>query len=81
MGARDQQYYFLLQEMKELKESVSKSYHDQLSQLNQSLESKDMELTELGRISAEQKHGIEDLNERLSSSMQSCTEANEIISR
>lgn len=66
-------------EMKELKESVSKSYHDQLSQLNQSLESKDKELTELGRISAEQKHGIEDLNERLSSSMQSCTEANEII--
>lgn len=66
-------------EMKELKESVAKSYHDQLSQLNQSLESKDKELTELSRISAEQKHGIEDLNERLSASMQSHTEANEII--
>ncbi|XP_057807426.1 uncharacterized protein LOC131022064 isoform X2 [Salvia miltiorrhiza] len=66
-------------EVKELKESVSKSFQDQLSQLNQFLESKDKELAELSRISAEQKHGIEDLNERLSASMQSCTEANEII--
>ncbi|KAH6779791.1 hypothetical protein C2S52_011028 [Perilla frutescens var. hirtella] len=66
-------------EMKELKESVSKSYHDQLCQLNQSLEFKDKELAELSRISADQKHGIEDLNERLSASMQSYTEANEII--
>ncbi|KAL1543442.1 myosin heavy chain, non-muscle-like isoform X4 [Salvia divinorum] len=66
-------------EMKELNESVSKSFQDQLSQLNQFLESKDKELAELSRISAEQKHGIEDLNERLSASMQSCTEANEII--
>ncbi|XP_047976283.1 uncharacterized protein LOC125218613 isoform X2 [Salvia hispanica] len=68
-------------EMKELNESVSKSFQDKLSQLNQFLESKDKELAELSRISAEQKHGIEDLNERLSASMQSCTEANEIIAR
>ncbi|KAG6432375.1 hypothetical protein SASPL_103951 [Salvia splendens] len=66
-------------EMKELNESVSKSFQDQLSQLNQFLETKDKELAELNRISGEQKHGIEDLNERLSASMQSCTEANEII--
>ncbi|XP_047949755.1 golgin subfamily B member 1-like isoform X2 [Salvia hispanica] len=66
-------------EMKELKESVSNSFLDQLSQMNQFLESKDKELAELNRMSAEQKHGIEDLNERLSASMQSCTEANEII--
>ncbi|KAG6435685.1 hypothetical protein SASPL_100560 [Salvia splendens] len=66
-------------EMKELNESVSKSFQDQFSQLNQFLESKDKELAELSRISAEQKHGIEDLNERLSASLQSCTEANEII--
>ncbi|KAL7121176.1 hypothetical protein ACP275_02G167000 [Erythranthe tilingii] len=66
-------------EMKELKESVSKSYHDQISQLNQSLEAKDKELTELNKMCAEQKHGIEDLTERLSASMQSCIEANEII--
>ncbi|KAL1548700.1 golgin subfamily B member 1-like isoform X2 [Salvia divinorum] len=66
-------------EMKELEESVSKSFQDQLSQVNQFLESKDKELAELNRMSAEQKHGIEDLNERLGASMQSCTEANEII--
>ena len=70
-----------MQEMKELKESVSNSFLDQLSQMNQFLESKDKELAELNRMSAEQKHGIEDLNERLSASMQSCTEANEIITR
>ncbi|KAL0425875.1 UNVERIFIED_CONTAM: hypothetical protein Sradi_1122300 [Sesamum radiatum] len=57
-----------------------KAYLDQLSELNQSLEAKDKELAELKRISAEQKHGIEDLNERLNASMQSCVEANEIIS-
>ncbi|KAL0428996.1 UNVERIFIED_CONTAM: hypothetical protein Sradi_0525600 [Sesamum radiatum] len=67
-------------ERRELKESVSKAYLDQLSELNQSLEAKDKELVELKRISAEQKHGIEDLNERLNASMQSCVEANEIIS-
>ncbi|KAL0379642.1 UNVERIFIED_CONTAM: hypothetical protein Sangu_0028500 [Sesamum angustifolium] len=67
-------------ERRELKESVSKAYLDQLSELNQSLEAKDKELAELKRISAEQKHGIEDLNERLNASMQSCVEANEIIS-
>lgn len=67
--------------MKELKDSVSKSYIDQLSQLNQSLVAKDKELEELSRVSTEQKHGIEDLNERLSASMQSCMEANEIINR
>ncbi|KAL6495431.1 hypothetical protein OROGR_029994 [Orobanche gracilis] len=66
-------------ELRELKESVAKSYQDQLSQLNQSLEAKEKELAELNKISAEQKHGIEELNERLGASTQSCLEANEII--
>ncbi|GER57487.1 SMAD/FHA domain-containing protein [Striga asiatica] len=66
-------------ELKELRESVAKSYEDQLSQLNHHLEAKDKELAELNKISAEQKHGIEDLNERLGASIQSCLEANEII--
>ncbi|KAL3829586.1 hypothetical protein ACJIZ3_018388 [Penstemon smallii] len=66
-------------EMRELEESVSKSYLDQLNELNQSLEAKDKNLAELNRVSAEQKHGIEDLDQRLSASMQSCVEANEII--
>ncbi|GER31258.1 armadillo repeat kinesin 2 [Striga asiatica] len=66
-------------ELRELKESVAKSYQNQLSQLNQSLEAKDKELAELNKTLAEQNHGIEDLNERLGASMQSCLEANQII--
>lgn len=44
----------------------------------------DLKLKELGDVNkafAEQKHALEDLNERLSSSMQSCAESNELISR
>ncbi|KAJ4727100.1 SMAD/FHA domain-containing protein, putative isoform 1 [Melia azedarach] len=66
-------------EMKEIKESVTKSYLDQLKTLHDMLDAKQKELAEVNRISAEQKHAIEDLNERLSASMQSCTEANEIM--
>ena len=39
------------------------------------------ELMEVNKTSAEQKHTIEDLNERLSAALQSCTEANEIMKR
>ncbi|GFY92436.1 SMAD/FHA domain-containing protein [Actinidia rufa] len=66
-------------EMKDLKELVSKSYLDQLKELQHSLENKRKELVEVQRLSAEQKHSMEGLNERLSASMQSCTEANEIL--
>ncbi|KAK3036116.1 hypothetical protein RJ639_031697, partial [Escallonia herrerae] len=66
-------------EKKDLKESISKSYLDQLKELQHLLEAKEKELLEVNKISAEQKHALEDLNERLSASMQSCTEANEII--
>lgn len=67
--------------MNELKESISKSYLDQLKESHHMLEVKQKELSEIHRISAEQKHAMEDLNERLSASMQSCTEANEIVNR
>ncbi|KAJ8573287.1 hypothetical protein K7X08_009798 [Anisodus acutangulus] len=67
-------------EMKELRESVSKSYLEQLKELQQSLETKEKELVESNRICAEQNHSLEDLNERLGASGQSCVEANEIIS-
>ncbi|KAJ8565438.1 hypothetical protein K7X08_008014 [Anisodus acutangulus] len=67
-------------EMKELRESVSESYLEQLKELHQSLDSKEKELVESNRICAEKNHALEDLNERLSSSEQSCVEANEIIS-
>lgn len=49
--------------------------------LNHVVETKQKELAELNRISAEQKHAMEDLNIRLSASVQSCNEANEIIDR
>ncbi|KAB2002800.1 hypothetical protein ES319_D11G089700v1 [Gossypium barbadense] len=65
------------QEIKEVKESVATSYLDQIKELQILLDGKQKELVEVNRISAEQKHAIEDLNERLSASLQSCTEANE----
>lgn len=55
------------------------SYLDQIKELQILLDGKQKELVEVNRISAEQKHAIEDLNERLSASLQSCTEANERI--
>ncbi|KAL5571986.1 hypothetical protein UlMin_021583 [Ulmus minor] len=66
-------------EMKEMKELTSKSYLDQLKELHHMLEVKQNELVEVNRMSAEQRHAMEDLNERLSASMQSCNEANEIM--
>lgn len=64
-----------------MRDSVSKSYLDQLKELNQLLEAKEKEIVESNRISAELKHALEDLNERLSASEQSCLEANEVINR
>lgn len=72
---------FVLQEKKELRESVARSYLDQLSEMQHGLEIKQKELAEANRIYAETKHAIEDLNERLSASVQSCSEANEIVNR
>ncbi|OMO78617.1 hypothetical protein CCACVL1_14264 [Corchorus capsularis] len=65
--------------IKEMKESVESSYRDQLRELKNLLDIKEKEIQEVSRISAEQKHSIEDLNERLSASIQSCTEANELM--
>lgn len=42
---------------------------------------KQKELGDVNRAFAEQKHALEDLNERLSASMQSCAEANALINR
>ncbi|CAN4111736.1 unnamed protein product [Withania somnifera] len=67
-------------EMKELRDSVSKSYIEQLKEIQLLLEAKEKELVDSSRISADQKHALEDLNERLNASEQSCVEANEIIS-
>ncbi|KAH1155633.1 hypothetical protein GLYMA_18G221900v4 [Glycine max] len=67
-------------ELKSVKESVEKCYLDQLKELQQMVDLKQKELGDLNRASAEQKHAIEDLDERLSASIQSCAEANSIIS-
>ncbi|XP_022924345.1 uncharacterized protein LOC111431865 isoform X1 [Cucurbita moschata] len=66
-------------EVKKLKESISKSYEDQLTKMQQLIDDEQKELGEVQRISSEQKHVIEDLQERLSATAQSCNEANEII--
>ncbi|KAG7018955.1 hypothetical protein SDJN02_20832, partial [Cucurbita argyrosperma subsp. argyrosperma] len=68
-----------LPEVKKLKESISKSYEDQLTKMQQLIDDEQKELGEVQRISSEQKHVIEDLQERLSATAQSCNEANEII--
>ncbi|XP_027360626.1 early endosome antigen 1 isoform X2 [Abrus precatorius] len=67
-------------ELKSVKESVAKCYLEQLKELQETVDLKQKELGDLNRVSAEQKHALEDLNERLSASMQSCAEANAIIS-
>ncbi|GAB2224196.1 hypothetical protein Drorol1_Dr00004947 [Drosera rotundifolia] len=66
-------------EKKGLKELISKSYLDQVKELKELMESKRKEVAEAHKLSAEQKHAIEDLNERLAASSQSCADANDII--
>ncbi|XP_048132026.1 myosin-9-like isoform X2 [Rhodamnia argentea] len=66
-------------EMKDVKVSISRSYLEQVKELQDMVETKQKELLDMHKSSAEQKHVIEDLNERLSASMQSCAEANEIM--
>ncbi|QHO08399.1 uncharacterized protein DS421_14g472270 [Arachis hypogaea] len=68
-------------ELQSAKKSVAKCYLDQLKELQQSVDLKYKELGDVNRVTAEQKYAIEDLNKRLSASMQSCAEANAIISR
>ncbi|XLU54410.1 hypothetical protein S245_049058, partial [Arachis hypogaea] len=67
-------------ELQSAKKSVAKCYLDQLKELQQSVDLKYKELGDVNRVTAEQKYAIEDLNKRLSASMQSCAEANAIIS-
>ncbi|KAM5554939.1 hypothetical protein ABKV19_023054 [Rosa sericea] len=66
-------------EKRELKESVAKPYLDQLKELHRIVEVKQKEVVEINKICAEQRYALEDLNERLAASVQSCTEANEIM--
>ncbi|XP_077235579.1 SMAD/FHA domain-containing protein isoform X2 [Tasmannia lanceolata] len=66
-------------ELKQLKESVTESYLNQIKELNHMLEVKQKELDEVSTLSVERQHTVEDLNERLAASMQSRSDADEII--
>ncbi|XP_076919701.1 uncharacterized protein LOC143580611 [Bidens hawaiensis] len=66
-------------EKKNLKESISKTYVDELQEIRNQFEAKQKELVEVNKLNSEQKHAMVDLNERLNASIQSCTEANEIV--
>nr|GEV14842.1 myosin-11 isoform X2 [Tanacetum cinerariifolium] len=66
-------------EKKNLKESISQTYADELKEMRSSLEAKQKELVEVNKISSEQKYALEDLNERHNALVQSCTEADEIM--
>ncbi|CAL0324549.1 unnamed protein product [Lupinus luteus] len=67
-------------ELNSVRESTEKLYLDQVKELQLMVDLKQKELVEVHKASAEQKRAMEDLNERLSASIQSCSEANDIIS-
>uniref|UniRef100_A0A7N0SZ17 FHA domain-containing protein n=1 Tax=Kalanchoe fedtschenkoi TaxID=63787 RepID=A0A7N0SZ17_KALFE len=63
----------------EMKESIEKSYSNQLQELHQLIELKQKELDASNKTFFEQKHMIDDLNERLTAYIQSTGEAKEIM--
>lgn len=70
-----------MQEIKQIKESIAKSFHDELIELRDQLDTKQKELAQVNKLSAEQKNSIDELGERVSASLQSLSEANEVIKR
>lgn len=66
-------------EIKQMKDSVAKSFQNELTELRELIDTRQKELAQVNKVSAEQKHSIDDLGERLSGSLQSLSEANEII--
>ncbi|CAL0306135.1 unnamed protein product [Lupinus luteus] len=66
--------------LKSVKEATEKCYFDQVKELQLMVDLKQKELVGVNKVSAEQKCAMEDLNERLSASIQSRAEANDIIS-
>ncbi|EOA26547.1 hypothetical protein CARUB_v10022606mg [Capsella rubella] len=66
-------------EIKQNKESIAKSFHNELTELRDLLDAKQKELAQVNKLSAEQKNSIDELGERVSASVQSLGEANEII--
>ncbi|KAK9147593.1 hypothetical protein Scep_006350 [Stephania cephalantha] len=68
-------------EVKLLKETISQSYHVEIKDLRCMLDEKQKELVRTHAMSAERQQAMEDLNERLRASLQSRTDADEIINR
>ncbi|KAK9143666.1 hypothetical protein Syun_013066 [Stephania yunnanensis] len=66
-------------EVKLLKETISQSYHVEIKDLRCMLDEKQKELVITHAMSAERQQAMEDLNERLRASLQSRTDADEII--
>ncbi|KAG2326270.1 hypothetical protein Bca52824_008998 [Brassica carinata] len=66
-------------EIKQMKESITESFQNDLIELRELVDTRQKELAQVNKVSAEQKHSIDDLGERLSGCLQSLSEANEII--
>ncbi|KAF8052006.1 hypothetical protein N665_1631s0005 [Sinapis alba] len=66
-------------EIKLMKESITESFQKDLIELRELVDTRQKELAQVNKVSAEQKHSIDDLGERLSGCLQSLSEANEII--
>ncbi|KAJ0258613.1 SMAD/FHA domain-containing protein [Hirschfeldia incana] len=66
-------------EIKKMKESITESFQNDLIELRELVDTRQKELAQVNKVSAEQKHSIDDLGERLSGCLQSLSEANEII--
>eukprot|EP01018_Ginkgo_biloba_P012851 Gb_37853 [translate_table: standard] len=66
-------------ELKDLRESISVSFLEQIKELHHELAAKEKELAETAAISTQRQSCIEDLNQRLTASAQSRTDAEEII--
>lgn len=71
----------MLQELEELRETMSISYLDQTKSLRSALEEKQKQIDSLSTSNTELQNSIKDLDERLSASKQSRADADEIISR
>ncbi|XP_051183507.1 uncharacterized protein [Lolium perenne] len=66
-------------ELKEIKETTSSSYLDQTKSLQLALEEKQKQLDSFSTSNTELQNSVKDLNERLSASKQSRSDADEII--
>ncbi|GLT84450.1 hypothetical protein SLE2022_026790 [Rubroshorea leprosula] len=66
-------------EIKEMRYKIVRTFFYELNKLRDLLDIRQKEAIDVVRMLAKQRHVIDDLNERLSASMQLCAEANEIM--